>query len=292
MQSRGRGFSGESRADVPLFEFDADGKNKWKHKNADYWLNCIEKIDELESIASEGGDTLIYVPISNYKIVNEKEAGQEAIMGLDTFERDVRAVFNIQKEADDSFSQPLILGVRKKDCSKLDKAHWQSWDDYKKSFAKSYLVDHKDVIAKSEKAMAYKDNQYNMKNYRLLHSLLDNPNWRKCVQANLPSDHIWSELMEDVELMIVEGAEEQKLTTIYRLVNFLKREDEEWVKKNIQSDYDVNEFDNKCLEISKQYPLLVNISEGVYGWRSMEEGNLGDNMINYINLCDKVGVGN
>ena len=292
LQSRGKGVSGESRADVPLFEFDVDGKNKWKRKNTDYWLNCVEKIDELESIASEDGDMLIYVPISNYKIVNEKETGQEAIMGLDSFERDVKAIFNIQKEQDDSVSQPLILGVRKKDCNKLNKAHWQSWDDYKKSFAKSYLVDHKDVITKSEKAMAYKENQYNMQNYRLLHALLDNPNWRKCVQANLPSDHIWFELMEDVELMIVEGVEEQKLTTIYRLVSFLKREDEEWVKENIQSDYDVNEFDNKCLEISKQYPLLVNISEGIYGWRSMEEGSIGDNMISYINLCDKVGVGN
>ena len=48
LQSKGRAVSGESRADVPLFELDTGGKKSWRRRNADYWLNCTENIDQLE----------------------------------------------------------------------------------------------------------------------------------------------------------------------------------------------------------------------------------------------------
>ena len=69
-------------------------------------------------------------------------------MGLDSLMRDVQGVYSIQKslhgdaveEDGGEFQFPLVVGVRRKDCSKLDKTRWSGWADYKKNFAKSYLV--------------------------------------------------------------------------------------------------------------------------------------------------------
>ena len=45
-------------------------------------------------------------------------------------------------------------------------------------------------------------------------------------------DHpLFDEVFSDMDLMKDDSDE---LTTIFRLVNFLKKEDEEWVKENIQ----------------------------------------------------------
>ncbi|MAH48507.1 hypothetical protein CMI37_21960, partial [Candidatus Pacearchaeota archaeon] len=183
LQSKGKSVSGESRADVPVFELDTEGKHRYKSRNALYWLNCNENIDELEESERE----LIYIPIANYKIVNENGTGQEATLELDTFLRDVKGVENIQKALHDQtpiaktgveFESPLIIGVRRKDCGKLDKARWSSWADYKKNFAKSYLVDHLDKVLESEKAMAFKEQQYSMDEYRCIHQLVENGKFR------------------------------------------------------------------------------------------------------------------
>ena len=82
-----------------------------------------------------------------------------------------------------------------------------------------------------------------------------------------------------------------ELETIFRLVNFLKKEDKEWVKENIPSTYDVNEFNTKCKEVSMKYPLLVNINKEIYSWQDMENNgadNFGKNICDYILMCDLV----
>lgn len=171
LQSRGKAVSGESRADVPLFELDTSGKNRWKSRNAFYWLNCTENIDELE----ETDNTLIYVPIANYKLVNEKGTGQEEVLTLEAFLRDVKGVSNVMKAngtADEDL--PVVYGIRRKDCKKLTKGRWISWDDYKKDFAKSYLITHLDKVLESEKAMAFREGQYSMDSYRSLQQLVEN----------------------------------------------------------------------------------------------------------------------
>ena len=118
---------------MPLFEFDIDNVAR-HYRNADYWLNCAENIDDLE----DGDRELIYLPIANYKIVKENATGQEESTSLDSFERDVKAIRKIQQDNfkgnDDDFEFPMIVGVRRKDCSKLDGDTWTSWEDYKKDF--------------------------------------------------------------------------------------------------------------------------------------------------------------
>ena len=93
---------------------------------------------------------------------------------------------------------------------------------------------------------------------------------------------------DDLSLMKDDTSE---LETIFRLVNFLKSNDEVWVKENILSTYDHQEFNNKCKEICAKYPLLVNINKETYSWQDMDAtngNNFGKNMTDYILMCDLV----
>ena len=134
LQSRGKAVRGESRASVPLFELDWQKTNSYAYRNTDYWLNCTQNIDELES----SDKVLIYVPIANYKVVDENATGQEESIALNSLVNDVNAILNLHKKSDDSFDKDnvLVLGVRRKDCSKLDKTLWSNWKDYKIDFCK------------------------------------------------------------------------------------------------------------------------------------------------------------
>ena len=232
---------------------------------------------------------LVYVPIANYKVVDENKSGQEESVSLESLSRDVKGIINIQKSLhkgdDEDFQSPLVLGVRRKDCKKLEKSRWSSWDNYKKTFAKQYLVDHKDKVEDSEKAMAFKENQYNLDHYRSLDTLLENSNFHKILEKKITDkNHLWNEVIGEFKLM--KDCDDPELTTIFRMVNFLKNVDEEWVKENIPSNYDANEFDNKCKKLVEQYPLCVNIAKEIYNWQNMEENNLGKNLVDYIQLID------
>ena len=295
LQSKGRAVRGESRASVPLFEFDIDNKSR-HYRNADYWLNCTENIDELEELERE----LIYVPIANYKIVEENATGQEESTSLDSFERDVKAIRKIQEslheengavEDKGEFEFPLVIGVRRKDCSRLDKARWSGWAKFKETFCKQYLLDNKKKVVQSEKARAYSQNNVSMEDYRSLHGLLDNKKFRKVVKKNIDDkEHRLVQVVNDLALMC--DSDNAELQTISRMISFLTNIDEEWIKQNIPSTYDVNEFNNNCKEISIKYPLLKNISNEVYSWQEMEQDNFGKNMMDYVLMCDLVGEGN
>ena len=288
LQSKGRAVRGESRASVPLFEFDIENASR-HYKNADYWLNCIENIDDLE----DGDRELIYVPIANYKIVDEKATGQEESLALDSFERDVKAIRKITKDNfkgnDDDFEFPMIVGVRRKDCSKLDKDSWSAWSDYKKDFCKQYLLNNKKKVIDSEKARSYSECNVSMEDYRSLSGLLDNTKFRSKAKKSFDNNHIVSSIVSDLALMA--DYDNSELQTISRMISFLKKDEQDWVDANIPSSYDVNEFNDNCKKIIEKYPLLVNISKEVYSWRSMEEDNFGKNLVDYILMCDLVGEG-
>ena len=250
LQSKGRAVQGESRASVPLFELDIEG-SKSHYRNADYWLNCTDNIDELE----ESDKELIYVPIANYKVVSEDGAGQEQSTTLDSFLRDVKGIRNLKQQLhgdDDTFEFPMVVGVRRKDCSRLDKCVWDSWEEYKKNFAKSYLIDNLDKIVEAEKHMAFNDNKYQLEEYRKVATLIENTYFKKLMVKSLGKKHIINKVLKEFEVMCEESSD---LTTIHRMVTYLKNEEAEWVKENIPSTFDVNEFDNECKKLVKKYPL-------------------------------------
>ena len=134
--------------------------------------------------------------------------------------------------------------------------------------------------------MAFKEHHVTMENYRLLDCLLDNGKFHKVIRSEITDkNHLFNQVLDDLALMKDDTSE---LETIFRLVNFLKKEDEEWVKENIPSNYDPQEFNNKCKEITEKYPLLVNINKEVYSWQEMTQDNFGKNMADYILMCDLV----
>ena len=130
-----------------------------------------------------------------------------------------------------------------------------------------------------------------MEDYRSLHGLLDNKKFRKVVKKNIDDkEHRLVQVVNDLALMC--DSDNAELQTISRMISFLTKIDEEWIKQNIPSTYDVNEFNNNCKEISIKYPLLKNISNEVYSWQEMEQDNFGKNMMDYVLMCDLVGEGN
>jgi len=286
LQAKGRAVSGESRASVPLFELDIEGINRRKHRNADYWLNCNEKIDDLE----QGSRELVYVPIASYKVVNELTSGKESTTELGALLRDVQGIRNIQKElhkGDDEFEFPLVVGVRRADCKKLTKPRWVSWSDYKRDFCKSYLVKNLTKVKESEKAMAYKqfNNHEDLKFYKRIENVMQNKGFTDLLAGvgEMSASHLVVDVANDLSVMQEDNAE---LTTIFRMVNFLKGDDSEWVEKNIPNGYKISEFDSKCEDICEKYPLLESISNEVYGWLDMESHKMGINLVKFIKMTD------
>ena len=131
-----------------------------------------------------------------------------------------------------------------------------------------------------------------MTHYQKVNNLLDNPNFRKIVEKSEKMyDHpLLLGILGDMKLMSTDEQDDtSELQTIYRLVNFLKKVDEEWVKENIPSTYDPQDFDNKCKEFLMKYPLIENLAKQVYSWQNLDEDNFGKNIVDYIFLCDLVG---
>ena len=177
----------------------------------------------------------------------------------------------------------MVIGVRRKDCSKLDKSVWKTWGEYKKNFAKSYLSDNLDKILDAERQMTFTDNQYQLEEYRKINALTENKSFTKLAGTELADDHLINQVLTEFGVM---SDDSQDLTTIHRMVTFLKKEEPKWVEEQIPSTFDVNEFDNKCKEVINKYPLLENISSEIYGWKNLNEYNFGVNILQYVKVMD------
>lgn len=291
LQSKGRAISGESRAEVPLFEFETDINSYSRVKNSSYWLNCNESVDELEGKLKDG-EVHIYVPICNYKVVDEDGSNQESCMSLESLLRDVKGIARLQQsmhekngavEDKGEFEPPVIYGIRRKDCKKLSDGYWMTWQDYKKDFCQSYLMDYKDEIIASEKSVAFKEKSGDLNYFHQIRNLFDNSHLGKLIKSKLPSNHLIASAYADYGFM---GKEDDTLNTLYSLYRFMENTDPKWLKDNFALDYDISQFDEDCNEITTKYPLLVNLSNNIYSWQNMNENDLGKNIIDYIKLAD------
>ena len=274
----GTRHSGESRADVPVFGFITDEK-RHRYRNTDYWENALG-LDDLESL---GDDVpLVYVPIANYKIVNENGKSQESIMDLKDLKIQYFKMRNIDKK-----NFPIVYGIRRKDCANLDKSVWMNWEDFRIHFAQTHLVKHRKKLKAGEKKVAFKEHEHEMKNYRAIESVLNNRGsvtLLKLLKDSLGKDHDFI----IASTICREGtANDEVVTTLYNLLQFLREKSPEWVKKNFPDTYNWKEYDYLCKDIQDRYPLLVNISKEIYQWQNMQEGNFGKNIGEYISMCDE-----
>jgi len=269
--------SGESRASVPLFKFDHTLTGYSSRINTNYWLNEKDNIDELE----EDSDSLVYVPIANYKIVRENGVGQEAMIELNEFSRDYKNM-----KAIDEKDFPRVYGVRRKDCKSLDKSVWRCWEDFKVEFTKKHLLKHRRKLEQGQAQVAFNEHKFEMQHFRKLENVLTNKNLKPKVQRDLSADHDFITAQNICE----EGSKgDADVNTLYKLLQELKNSDEDWIKTNFPNEYNWKEYDYLCKDIQDRYPLLVNISNEIYGWQDMDANNFGRNIIDYISMCDNRG---
>jgi len=277
LQSGTKASKGETRASVPLFELDIVGKNTRHYRLSDYWLNVAEDISDLES----NNSTLIYVPISNYKIVDEHETGQQSVVELDVFFKDVRSVNSLHGKDD----KIKVYGVRKKDCSKLDKTIWKTWESYKLNFCKSYVKSNKKLLEKNSKVVAFENRtDEDDVNFRSIDMLFASDSFRTFFMNNLDKNHFITELMQEYSDFDAKG-NLTDVRTLGRVMQYINKHDEEWVEKNVNL-FDFKLFDEKCHKVITKYPLLVNIANQTYHYVDMKKDNYGKNLVDYICMCD------
>ena len=269
---QGTRSSGESRASVPTFEFEAHG-----YRMRDSWKNGA-KVEDLEN-ELEDDAKLVYIPISNYKPIEGN--GVYDLEGLKTQHRQMQALMTNIGE-----NMQTLHGIRGKDAESLDKSKWTSWRDYRIDIAKKHLVRRKADLYRSEKAIAYKENRQSMHNVTKMENLISNKLFKKIVNANLDTNH---DLVEACKTMSDSQESSSLLDALYSLKELVKQDDKSWYEQKFSKVYNYKTFDYLCKDIADRYPLLVNISKEVYGWQNMTENNLGKNMTDYISMCDKLG---
>ena len=284
MQSKGRSVSGESRGDVPLFELT--DSNKHSHTNSSYWLNCTETIDDLE-VGCPADDLLIYVPIANYKVVEESGGTQEEVEDLGSLLRDYYAFKRQFDQAEGNESGkdskfPVLYGVRRKDCKRLSDGFWSHWNNFKLDFAKKFIKKNHKKLIDSEKVAVFREGQYELKNYGKVKEIL-NQTKMPSYWSKLGNKHLINQVVSDLELM---QDEESDFEGIYRMLQFVTNHDKKWVEKHYPTTYTLDDFEKKCEEVHQKYPLLRNIADEIYAWQSMDQYNFGKSIIHYVQVCD------
>ena len=278
LQAKGRAVSGESRGDVPLFELIENNDN-WNKTNSSFWVNSESGIDELEN-ACPADDALIYVAICNYKVVNEHGTTQDETITMESFHRDYLGFKKLFPDAD----IPVIHGIRRKDCKKLSDGYWINWDDFKMKLAKEFIVNNKEKMIELDKVSVFNDHQYEMQNYQNIKEILCQHNmssfWDK-----LGKDHLINSVVDVLKNIQGENSSKE-FDNLYRLMKYVRDNDKKWLDKHYVPSFGWKDFDALCKEIKKNYPLLQNLADEVYGWQNMDEKNFGKNIIEYIKVCD------
>jgi len=125
-----------------------------------------------------------------------------------------------------------------------------------------------------------------MQHFRKLENVLTNKNLKPKVQRDLSADHDFITAQNICE----EGSKgDADVNTLYKLLQELKNSDQDWIKTNFPNEYNWKEYDYLCKDIQDRYPLLVNISNEIFGWQDMDANNFGRNIIDYISMCDNRG---
>jgi hypothetical protein len=285
LQSKGRSVSGESRGDVPLFELISNNES-YSKTNSSYWLNCTETIDDLE-VACPADDLLVYVPIANYKVVDESGGTQDEVEDLGSLLRDYHAFkrqFDVVEGNEDGKDSkfPVLYGVRRKDCKRLSDGFWKNWSDFKLSFGKDFIKKNKKKLTDSEKVAVFRENQYELKHYSKIKEILNQTKMSE-YWKELGGNHLINQVVDELKLM---EDEQSDFEALYRMLMFVKKHDEKWVEKHFSTTYTLDDFDDKCKEIHKKYPLLRNIADEIYGWQDMRVSNFGKNIIGYVEIVD------
>ena len=264
-----------SRANIPLFHMRDD--KGYAHRNADYWEDVKENLDDIDVTESDKAidGKFVYIPIKNYK--PSGSLGWD----LDNVYRKV-AQINNQLDQSDEDSKLTLFGVRAGDVKKLDKETWVNFEDYYSTIGKKLLKKNMKEAKKVHSYNATKGIIYsNGKLCELrssLGSLFENKNFK------IDSDHkvgkakdLWNLSMGDVS------------NTLLGFYNEIKTSDEGWITETFGEPMNEEEYADAILDVDAEYPLLTNIGSQIGTWTPLDEDNFNNNINEYISMCDRVG---
>ena len=261
-----------SRANIPLFMLTQD-KGLYATRNADYWEDVKENLDDITESDKSIDGKFLYIPIKNYKPSGAKEW-------------DLDNVYNKTKQINQFLSKEdkkiTLFGVRAGDVKKLDKETWVNFEEFYVDFGKKLLKKNmdkaNDVHAYQKiKEIIYKDSDMNQF-ARSLGSLFQNRDF------NMDSNH---KVAQAKELwMIGMGDVDNQILCLHYEIN---KDDPKWLEENLNEVISTESFKDLINEINEKYPLLKNIGEQIGTWTDLNEDNFNENIKQYISMCDRVG---
>ena len=261
-----------SRANIPLFTFNDEGRHLYK--NADHWLNASEDIksvdDDASSIDGNWNGQLIYIPIKNYKIDDER-------LTLDGMKSRLSHINALMEEKE--LPNLKLFGVRTGDVKKLGSA-WISFDKFYLYFSKETITENLKESNKVYTSIKIKeeDEEYNIRKFN------ENLGELFAIEGlKIPDGHRIS------EAKVLWNLVQDSANMVSRYVHYVINEDLEWVEKNLEVSVNFKEFTAKLNGIKDSYPMLIHFAVHYSSWRGLQE-DVEKDVLDYISLCDGVGA--
>ena len=261
--------SNGSRANIPLFTFNTDRAIK----NADHWKNASNDIksvdDDASNIDGNWDGKLVYIPIKNYKIDDEK-------LDLGIMKTRLNHINMLRKQKD--LPKIDLFGVRTGDIKKLGSA-WINFKDF-------YLYFSKEVITEDLKNanQVFTSNQMKKDDKKAKLNDFNNSIGRLfCINGiKFPDGHKINEakkLFNNIE----------NNNPISRYVFYVSENDSDWTNDTLQATISFKDFCAKLNDIIDSYPMLIHFSNHYSSWRGLGD-NVQKDIYDYISLCDGVGA--
>ena len=264
-----------SRANIPLFTMRED--KLYANRNADYWEDVKDNLDDIDPTESDKAidGKFVYIPIKNYKPSGTKNWDLET-----TYNRTKQINHNLALVDEDK--KFTLFGVRAGDAKKLDKETWINFEEYYVDFGKKLFKKNKSEAKDVHTHMTIKGIIYGDAKLVGLRStlgtLLENKKFL------VDSEHEVSQAQE--AWMLAMGNVSGITLSFYHEI---KKDDPKWLEENLDEVMSEDEFKDLIYGIDAKYPLLSNIGDNIGTWTDLSEDSFGQNILDYISMCDRVG---
>jgi hypothetical protein len=271
-----------SRANIPLFMFNHEGKHLYK--NADHWTNASDDIglveDDASSVDGNWKSKLVYVPIKNFKI--DEVALSESRKEMSNYDLDgMKSRFNHINQTLDQKEESNIqlFGVRTGDVKKLGLG-WISFEKFYTQFSKEIILDNlkdSDMIY-TTMMIRKEDKDCDLREFNeTVGQLFEITDLKFGKSHKINEAKKWWNLMNETAI-------------ISRYVAFMHSTDSDWCEKKLTAQFNFKEFLSLLNGIKKEYPMLFHFAQHYSAWRGIEASVVKD-VSNYISLCDQKGEG-
>ena len=148
---------------------------------------------------------------------------------------------------------------------------------------KKYLLDNK---TKAKKAYNYvvsrQDKELNSAIGIARYDIGKLFNNKKLDLSKLPQNNLLRQSKENFSIIV----NEDYCSTCCSYISFLKDQgDNEWLQFNLDNGFSAKQFKQDIDTIKSSYPMLVHVADSVR--YSNVDKQIFDDIINYVNLCDK-----